>query len=570
MLRRNIYPGGRILIGNIRIGLRLHIIVVIMLVTLAAVTVLAVAEIRERVLSERQSQSRAMVASAISQITRYHAMAASGVLPEAEAQRQALEAVGSLQFGGDLYVWINDLRPVILSHPTPDLLGQNVDRVVDADGHYLFREFVRIGTAHGSGTVFYKWPRPGEVIPRLKVSYVEVFRPWGWMAGSGIYVDDVDTATRETAGRFALYALLAAALSAAAVWMIGASVTEPLMDLTNRMVRLAAGEDVEVPKSRRQDEIGELVRAMEAFKRHLVEKEQFRYAHDAVLREAHSVFNVITDAVLVSDARNHIKLVNPAFTRITGYAPDEVIGRNPKLLASGRHDAAFYAGMWTELEEKGQWGGEVWNRGKNGEIFPEWLSITVLRDHVGQLQGYVATFNNISERKRYENRIRWQAEHDGLTGLVNRAYFETSLALMLRDAHAAGDEMALLFIDLDGFKAINDSQGHAVGDTVLTVVAKRLHEVVRGNDLVARLGGDEFVVAIPQLHREDDALAIASKIVDRVSEVIQVGGVTLGVGASIGIAISPRHGISCKELLDAADTAMYRRKQSGRNGVTMA
>lgn len=559
---------------NLRIAVRLNVIVLLLLVTLAAVVVLAVSELRDRVMAERQILSHALVASAISQIDRYRSMAVNGELPEAEAKRLALEAMKSLQFGGDLYVWVNDMQPVILYHPTEGLIGQNVGSIVDTDGRALFQEFLRLGREQGGGTLFYKWPRPGHSDPKLKVSYVELFQPWDWMAGAGIYVDDVDAATRETAGRFALYAVIASVLSALAVWLLGRTITMPLTELTGVLTRLAGGEEVTVRASARQDEIGELFSATAAFKRHLAEKAEFRHAHDAVQREAHSVFNVISDAVMVTDERNHIKLVNPAFTRITGYSPDEVIGRSPTILASGRHDQRFYETMWKDLADKGQWSGEIWNRSKSGEIFPEWLVITALTDHAGSPKGYVATFNNISERKRHEYRIRWQAEHDSLTGLINRTYFETALAALLREAGEADESVAILFIDLDGFKAVNDVQGHAVGDVVLTVVAKRMHEVVRAMDLVARLGGDEFVIAIPQLHRDNDAMAmamaIAAKLVEHVSMPIPLSGVTVAVGASIGVALYPHHGVSGEQLLEAADAAMYRRKQAGRGGVTMA
>jgi len=555
---------------NLRIGIRLFLIVVILLAALGGVSLYALHEIRDRLMAERQSQSRIMVQGALTQIVRFHAMEKDGIVPRDAAQKMALRAVDTLRYGPDQYVWVNDSRPVMLSHPIEAMVGRDVGDINDADGRPLFLEFLRISAGSGNGTVVYKWPRPNDDVPRPKISYVEGFAPWDWTVGSGVYVDDIDAAYDEVARRFGLFALLAGLVSSLVAWLVGSTITRPLSVITRHMSRLASGQDVKVVETERADEVGELMRAMAAFKRHLAEKEQFREAHDSVLREAGTVFNLINDAVMVTDARNHIKLVNPAFTRITGYGPDEVIGRSPSILASGRHDEAFYAAMWEQLATTGTWSGEVWNRSKTGDIYPGWLCITAIRDRAGQAQGYVATFNNISERKRRETRMRWQAEHDALTGLANRSYFETSLAVALAEARENEDDVALLYIDLDGFKGVNDTMGHAAGDTVLTVVAKRLHEVVRADDVVARLGGDEFAVVIPTLHRQADALAIAEKIVARLSEPFVIGRNTARIGASVGVAIYPHHGVSAEELTLAADAAMYRRKQAGRNGVAMA
>lgn len=558
------------MIANLPIRVRLSIIVLILPAVLAGVSLYALHEIRDRLMAERQAQSRIMVEGALAQIGRYHAMEEDGSLPREAAQRAALRAVDALRYGPDQYVWVNDDRPVVLTHPIPEMVGRNVADVRDVDGRELFREFARIGADGGGGTLTYKWPRLNDDVPRLKVSHVQGYAPWGWIVGSGVYVDDIDATYRDTAGRFWLFVLLAGLAGGAGAWMVGDAIARPLSQVSRMMGRLAAGEDVAVAETARTDEVGRLMRAMAAFKRHLAEKEQFREAHDSVLREAATVFNLITDAVMVTDERNHIKLVNPAFSRITGYGPDEVIGRSPSMLASGRHDRDFYAGMWAQLEAAGAWSGEIWNRARNGEIYPEWLSITAIRDRGGRTSGYVATFSNIAERKRRESRMRWQAEHDALTGLVNRAHFEASLAGALIAARENGDEVALLYIDLDGFKAVNDSLGHAAGDALLVMVARRLQDVVRSDDLVARLGGDEFVVVISTLHRDIDAVRVAGKIVARLSEEFRLGAETVRIGASVGIAVYPHHALSAGELIREADKAMYRRKQAGRNGVSMA
>jgi diguanylate cyclase (GGDEF)-like protein/PAS domain S-box-containing protein len=557
-------------IVNLRIGVRLSLIVLILLTALAGVSIYALHEIRDRLMAERQSQSRIMVRGAMTQIARFDALARNGALSREEAQKSALEVVDTLRYGPDQYVWVNDSRPVLLSHPIPSMVGRNVSDLKDMEGRSLFVEFARIAASGGHGTVVYRWPRLNDDVPRLKISYVEGYAPWGWTVGSGVYVDDIDAAYDEAAGRFGLFAASAGLCGALMAWLTGLSITRPLSQVTRQMSRLAAGQEVAVTETRRADEVGELMQAMAAFKRHLAERDQFRESRDAVLREAGTVFNLITDAVMVTDARNHIKLVNPAFTRITGYGPDEVIGRTPTILASGQHEPAFYAQMWEQLSATGCWSGEIWNRAKSGEVYPEWLSITAVRDREGQAQGYVATFSNISDRKRRESRMLWQAEHDALTGLANRAHFDNSLALTLAAAREGKGGLALLYIDLDGFKDVNDTYGHAAGDTILTLVGRRLREAVRADDLVARLGGDEFAVMISALHRHSDAVTIAEKVVESLSKPFMMGQDSIRIGASIGVAIYPDHGLTAKDLTAAADGAMYRCKQSGRNGVVLA
>ncbi|BAE50102.1 Methyl-accepting chemotaxis protein [Paramagnetospirillum magneticum AMB-1] len=511
-----------------------------------------------------------MVRGAISQIARFEDLERNGSLGREQAQSEAIRAVNSLYFGPDLYVWINDSRPVVLAHPVQAIIGRDVGDIRDADGRPLFREFLRLSAASGHGTVTYRWPRVNDDVPRLKISYVEGFAPWDWTVGAGAYVDDIDAAYDEAARRFGLFALLAGLAAALVAWLVGVGITRPLKQVTRCMTRLAAGESVEVPQPARGDEMGDLMRALGDFKRHLSEKEQFREAHDSVLREAGTVFNLISDAVMVTDRRNHIKLVNPAFTRITGFAPDEVIGRSPSILSSGRHDKAFYAAMWEQLSSGGSWSGEVWNRAKSGEVFPEWLSIVAIRDRAGEAHGYVATFSNIAERKRRETRMRWQAEHDALTGLANRVHFETALAVALSQARQTGSELAVLFISLEGFKEVADTLGRAIGDPVLSVMAKRLRQIVRADDVVARLGGDEFAVIIPMLQHEGNARFVAGKIVSCLAEPVILGNTQAQISANVGVAIHPHHGTSPKELLSAADHAIRCSKQAGRSGIAMA
>ncbi len=283
------------------------------------------------------------------------------------------------------------------------------------------------------------------------------------------------------------------------------------------------------------------------------------------LRLADEVFEYSPEAIMVTDEAGTILRVNPAFTLITGYSPDEVVGRNPRILRSGRHDAAFYENMWRALIEQGHWHGEIWDRRKSGEEYPKWLCINRVELPTGGVR-YVALFADITERKVHEARIDYLAYHDTLTGLANRRQLEERARRLLSGQRRSDARAALLLIDLDRFKHINDSLGHDVGDQLLIEVAGRLQGAVRANDLVVRLGGDEFVVLLEGVGAADEVAALAEKIRTRLAEDYTISGHRLHTSPSIGIALAPADGRDLATLLKAADVAMYQVKGTTRNG----
>jgi len=270
------------------------------------------------------------------------------------------------------------------------------------------------------------------------------------------------------------------------------------------------------------------------------------------------------EALMITDARGRVVSVNPAFTTITGYTAAQAIGRDPRFLASGRHDTAFFAEMWGTLVRSGHWQGEIWNRRRNGELFPAWQTISCVRNDAGDVVNYVALFSDIGALKQAEERALHLAHHDMLTGLPNRLLFAAQLAQSLQRASRQCQQIALLFIDLDRFKVVNDTLGHAAGDELLRVVAARLRAAVRAEDTVARLGGDEFTVVLEEVAGAAAAAATASKLHDAIAAPMELLGRTVTVSATIGIALFPADGTDADSLMRAADVAMYRAKRRGR------
>lgn len=283
------------------------------------------------------------------------------------------------------------------------------------------------------------------------------------------------------------------------------------------------------------------------------------------LRMNATVFETTTEAIMVTDENNVIKTVNPAFARITGFEPEDVVGKNPKLLSSGRHDREFYDQMWRALKKRGYWSGEIWNRRKDGSVYPEWLSLAAIYDDQGRIREHVGVFSDITQRKQNEEQIRRQANYDALTGLPNRSLLVDRLASSLKSAYRESWRVALLFVDLDRFKEVNDSLGHVVGDKLLQLVAERLIGCVRETDTVSRFGGDEFVIVLEDIQQANDVAEIAKKILHAMGKSFPLAGREVFVGASIGITLYPDDTDDADSMLRNADMAMYRAKDAGRN-----
>ena len=282
------------------------------------------------------------------------------------------------------------------------------------------------------------------------------------------------------------------------------------------------------------------------------------------LRQSAAVFDNAVEGIIITDAKANILAVNQAFTQITGYGESEVLGLNPRLLQSGRHDKAFYAAMWEQLDRTGHWQGEIWNRRKNGEIFAELLSVNAVRDSEGGLVNYVSVFSDITRLKQFESELERRAHYDALTDLPNRLLLNSRLEHALEHGRRHGHKLGILFMDLDRFKNINDTLGHPMGDALLQGFAQRLTERIRGDDTVARLGGDEFVVLLENLSHPEQAALVAQDILELMQSPFRLGDQEVFIGTSIGISTYPDDGVTPETLIKHADTALYQAKEQGR------
>ncbi|MBF0266749.1 MAG: diguanylate cyclase, partial [Gammaproteobacteria bacterium] len=302
---------------------------------------------------------------------------------------------------------------------------------------------------------------------------------------------------------------------------------------------------------------------------HLLSDETEHISYLESLKKSAQFFDHSNEGVVITDKETKILAINQSFSEISGYTKEESIGQPINILSSGSHSNNFYKNMWDSLKHYGKWQGEIWNKRKNGEIFPEWLSIKLLKDPETGDINYMAIFTDISRLKESDKRLHYYANHDHLTGLFNKIQFENLLDQIISSAIRNNKNFALLYIDLDYFKEVNDTSGHDTGDLVLKEVSKRFQASLRKEDIIARIGGDEFTVIIDNIKENDNVLFLANKLLEAIRLPFNVGGKSFYLSLSIGIAIFPTHGHNKRELSKNADSAMYEVKNSGRDNVML-
>ena len=285
------------------------------------------------------------------------------------------------------------------------------------------------------------------------------------------------------------------------------------------------------------------------------------------LKFSNIVFENSTEGIMITNKDNKIISINKAFNNITGYAFEEIEGLDPKVLQSGKHNQIFYSKLWEDIKKNGFWKGEIWNRKKNGEIYQEWLNISEVKDEQGNITNYISLFSDITKIKDSKSKIEYLSHHDALTDLPNRLLLNARLNKSIEKANEECQSLAVLFLDIDNFKIINDSYGHTIGDKIIKLVSKRLQKNIRKNDTIARIGGDEFIIVIEDIQEQKNVQKIVNKILKDFIEPIKLQEYLFDTTISIGVSLFPQHGLNYEDLIKHADTAMYCAKDSGKNQV---
>lgn len=367
--------------------------------------------------------------------------------------------------------------------------------------------------------------------------------------------------------------LVTCALVAVIGLVVAFQIVRPVKSISDRLhvMDAAVGEMLAVPQGHAHSELGRLADDINGLVLRFRQSVQLEHALNLErvvserLRLAAEVFKNSQEGIMVTDAHNRIVTVNRAFSAITGYDEGEVVGKDPRFLASGRHSAPFFETLWATLHAQGAWRGELWNRRKDGSTIPNGFGINVLRNEAGEVINYVAVFSDISSRKEAESRIEFLAHHDALTGMPNRILLRDRFTLSKSVALRSKGRIAVLFIDLDNFKHINDNWGHQAGDQFLLDTVQRLKRHVRDSDTICRQGGDEFIVMLAEVPDLDVVTRVAKNILLALTEASSIQGHAVAVSASIGVSIFPDDSVEFETLLGNADAAMYAAKESGKN-----
>lgn len=472
-------------------------------------------------------------------------------------------------FGRTGYVFIISDQGDIILHPW--LMG-NVHDLDDPYTTAVFDAMLR----QKEGVLQYPWPSEPNGKQQQRIVYLQSIPELDWIVASTVRREEIFEPLVSLGWIIGAIVVASLVLVILLGLHLGNRITRPLALLAAQMERADAGD---LSVQAQEDALGEIGRLGFHFNSYInklresnskiIAEFNERVAAEQQLLIYRNAMEQALEGVVITDAEANILAVNQAFTEITRYGADEVRHRNVRLLQSGRHDQAFYREMWHTLEQSGRWLGEVWNCRKNGEIYPQILGISAVRDGQGTVTHYVGLFHDVTELKLKEERIVHQAYHDSLTGLPNRRLAMDRIEVSIAHVRRGGTKLAVLILDLDNFKNINDTLGHASGDALLQLVTNRLSAQVREEDTIARLGGDEFLLLVAAITAEEVVTDLVQRLLQALAQPFQVEGHEIFVTASIGVAFFPNDGANAATLIKYADIAMYQAKARGKNSFCL-
>ena len=553
---------------------RLRLVTVVTMVILGLVSVSAYFWETAHQQDGRIAVVKGVVQSAAGIAAEYEAQARQGRMSEPQAKDAAITAIRAIRYFGDSYVWISDIQARMVMHPIrSDLDGRDLNSWTDASGKRLTVAFAEIVQASGSGILSYSLPRPGDQAPVPKLSYVEGFRPWGWIIGSGVHVGDLAEARRQIGLGLVVVTILIGAVVGCLLDTLGRGITGPVIAMEAAMHRLAAGDDpTEIPALDRGDEVGQMARAMLVFRENAEQAGRFREAEEERRRAEHEIveqharfgraLDNMSQGLLMFDRGNVLLLANAAVKKILGLPSDslapgmtisEVIltaAGVGNLAQSAPAAIAFYTGL-VEKNVASTFLRKLPDGRQLSSNFAPYDS------------GWLITFEDMTVARSAEDRLAHMAMHDALTGLPNRLKLRARTEEALERVRGT-EGFAIICLDLDHFKNVNDTLGHSAGDKLLCEVASRIQSVTRQSDIVARLGGDEFAIVVSPFDTKVSLAEMATRLVDAIAAPYWIDGQTAFVGASLGIALAPADGADPERLMKSADLALYRAKNEGR------
>lgn len=496
------------------INSKLALIYALVVVASVLVAVLSLYSTHHNLTEDRKSKVKDLVETTWSLVKYYHEKSETELSQE-EAQYLALDAIRSIRYSNQEYFWVNDLEARVLMHPIkPYLEGEIQADYADGFGQFMFKDFTEVAKLHGEGFVQYHWPRPNEIQPIGKISFVKLFEPWGWVIGSGIYVDDINHIFYSTLRYHLVTLILLLTIIGALVWSI------------------------------------------------------LRY--DATSLSRHrlmaTALEACADAILISDRKGNIIWCNSAFERLSGYSVAEIIGKNPRqIIKSGKQDVAFYRNMWLLLSRGESWSGELLNKTKDHHIYHEEMTITPVLNEDRHAIGFIAVKRDISQQKEKQSHLEELASKDSLTDLLNRRSFTYQFKKHLKKVNS-GSKGVLLMLDLDKFKRVNDEHGHLIGDRVLKQFASVLKDSLRQDDIVGRLGGEEFAILMPVAgieHGQEVFERIRSRL--HQEKIYYAEDKFFNITVSMGLTLITSEDTHPEPVIDRADKALYRAKNNGRD-----